>query len=97
MTRQAQTSRARSRNSDSAEFEGVSTRRRANRRSLITPKAFTDQELTSLRFQVPQKRAALVARWLKAGGGLGGKAFGIFAYALPKARPGREDLSPISS
>ena len=39
-----------------------------------------------LRFAVPQKRATLVARWLKAGGGLGGKAFGIEADALPKPR-----------
>ena len=58
----------------------------AEHHQLITPKAFVADELTTLRFTVPQKRAALVARWLKAGGGLGGKAFGIEADALPKAR-----------
>ena len=53
---------------------------------LITPKAFVDGELSTLRFPVPKKRAALVARWLKASGGLGGQAFGIEADALPKPR-----------
>jgi hypothetical protein len=58
----------------------------AEHHQLITPAVFVAEELTTLRFAVPQKRAALVARWLKAGGGLGGKAFGIEADALPKAR-----------
>jgi hypothetical protein len=54
--------------------------------SLITPKVFGPDELLTLRFSVPQKLKGLVTRWLKAGGGLGGKAFGIEADALPKPR-----------
>jgi hypothetical protein len=53
---------------------------------LITPRAFVDQELTTLRYPVPKKSPALVRRWLKATGGIGGKAFGLEADALPKAR-----------
>jgi hypothetical protein len=53
---------------------------------LITPAAFLDQELTTLRFAVPKKSPALVARWLKATGGIDGKAFGLEADALHKAR-----------
>jgi len=53
---------------------------------LITPRVFVADELSTLRFPVPMKRPALVARWLRAGGGLGGQAFGIEADALPKPR-----------
>jgi hypothetical protein len=53
---------------------------------LITPRAFVDLELTTLRFAVPRKSPALVTRWLKATGGIEGKAFGLEADALPKAR-----------
>jgi hypothetical protein len=54
--------------------------------SLITPKAFLVDELTTLRFAVPKNSPALVKRWLKATGGIEGKAFGMEADALPKAR-----------
>jgi len=53
---------------------------------LITPKAFEVFELKTLRFSVPKKSPALVTRWLKATGGIEGKAFGLEADALPKAR-----------
>jgi hypothetical protein len=53
---------------------------------LITPKAFLVDELTTLRFAVPRKSPALVSRWLKATGGIEGKAVGLEADALPKAR-----------
>ena len=54
--------------------------------SLITPKAFLVEELATLRFAVPKKSPALVKRWLSATGGIDGKAFGMEADALPKAR-----------
>jgi hypothetical protein len=58
----------------------------AEHHQLITPRAFVDQELATLRFAVPRKSPALVSRWLKATGGIEGKAFGLEADALPKAR-----------
>ena len=53
---------------------------------LITPAAYTAEELTLFRFPLPSKPKTLVERWRKATGGIGGEAFGLEADSLPKDR-----------
>lgn len=54
--------------------------------SLITPDAYTQEELGLYRFPVPSTYRTRVERWLKEGGGLEGQAFGLEADSLPKPR-----------
>lgn len=54
--------------------------------TLITPRAYSPEELSLFQFPVPSKYKARVSRWLKEGGGIGEQALGLEADSLPKPR-----------
>jgi hypothetical protein len=52
----------------------------------ISLESFTPEEIKLSMFPIPSKYSAKVKKWLNATGGIGGKAFGLEADALPRSR-----------
>ena len=53
---------------------------------IITLQSYTPEEIELFKFPIPSKQATKVAKWLKATGGIGGKAFGLEADSMPRSR-----------
>jgi hypothetical protein len=52
----------------------------------ISLENYTPEEIELFQFPIPSKQSIKVRKWLKATGGLGGKALGLEADAMPRSR-----------